>query len=152
MSSDRTESLLRRHRLLSQFGKQPDGGLLDETLQADVPTDLITVMIECEQREQSGHAPGAVAERMDAQEVENQRTDGNYRRDPAATRPLPTITAAWLRPSASRFQSSTVRVLILHSAGAAYPGHGAPPRRRNRIPPRAICKNVLFIDSFRAAR
>ena len=55
--------------------------LFDEAFQADVASDFVTVLVEREQGQEAGHPPIAVAEWMDAKEIENERADGNERRD-----------------------------------------------------------------------
>lgn len=55
--------------------------LFDKSFQADVKSDFVAVLVKCEQGQEAGHAPIAVAERMDAKEIENERADGHERRD-----------------------------------------------------------------------
>ena len=55
--------------------------LFDEAFQADVAPDFVAVLVKREQGKETGHRPIAVAERMDAKEIENERADGNKRRD-----------------------------------------------------------------------
>ena len=43
--------------------------------------DFVAVLVERQQREQAGDAPVAVAERMDAEEIQHERADGHERRD-----------------------------------------------------------------------
>ena len=53
----------------------------DEPLQADVAPDFVAVLVERQQREQARDATVAVAERMDAKKIQNERADGHERRD-----------------------------------------------------------------------
>ena len=55
--------------------------LFDEAFQADVAPDFVAVLVKREQGQEAGHAPVAVAERMDAKEIENECADGHERRD-----------------------------------------------------------------------
>lgn len=50
-------------------------GFLDDALQADVPSHIIALMIEREQREQTGHAAVPIREGVDAEEIQN--VEGN---------------------------------------------------------------------------
>ncbi len=53
---------------------------LDQTLQADVPAYLVAMLVEREEGEEPGDPPVAVAERVDAEEIEDQGGDGHQRR------------------------------------------------------------------------
>ena len=53
----------------------------DETFQTDVASDFVALLVEREQGEQARHPAVAIAERMNAKEIENQGADGNKRRD-----------------------------------------------------------------------
>lgn len=52
-----------------------------ESFQADVAAHFVTVLVQRQQGEESGHAPVAVAEGMDAGEVQHQRGGGDERWD-----------------------------------------------------------------------
>ena len=56
-------------------------GFLNEAFQADVATDLVAVLVECQQGEQPGHATVAVPERVNAKEIQDEGGDGDERRD-----------------------------------------------------------------------
>ena len=52
-------------------------GFLNEAFQADVATNLVAVLVECQQGEQPGHAAVAVSERVDAKEIQDEGGDGD---------------------------------------------------------------------------
>jgi len=56
-------------------------GLLDETFETDVAADFVAVLVKRQQCEQTRDATIAVAERMNAEKVEDQRGDGDERRN-----------------------------------------------------------------------
>ena len=56
-------------------------GFLNEAFQADVATNFVAVLVECQQGEQPGHAAVAVPERVNAKEIQDEGGDGDERRD-----------------------------------------------------------------------
>ena len=79
---------------------------LNEAFQADVATDLVAVLIECQQRKESGHAAVAVPEWMNAEEIQDERGDGDERRDIFLVEGVPVMPAEFFySPPASPWPS-----------------------------------------------
>lgn len=56
-------------------------GLLDQAFQADVPADFVALLVERQQREETGDTAVAVSKRVDAEKIEHERADGDERQD-----------------------------------------------------------------------